>query len=292
MWWRLDRDNTEYNQAGSDHSPFVDLTYFKDHTEDFPYNADDPVNGGYQNRYVYELDDKRTLEAGKWATICTPFNIDDYETVFGEGTKVAVLVKSEHEEMGVRDDMYHLTFHVIDARQMQADTPYLIKPGKNTVVTMYDNTTTDHAMTPEHWTREVKTSVFDTNEPTTEVFMIGKFLKYNLSKAEFYVKNFKNEDDEWQMGFYKAKTDGGSSISPFKCFFRIEKEGVAITEAKMGSMLMEEEDHGVTEITAISLHENHPAPIYTLDGRRMNGISAETLPNGIYIMNGKKWPKK
>ena len=91
---------------------------------------------------------------------------------------------------------------------------------------------------------------------------------------------------------YFLCSSASSSISPFKCYFRIEKEGVAITEAKMGSMLMEEENHGVTEITAVSLHENHPTPIYTLDGRRMNGTSAETLPSGIYIMNGKKWLKK
>ena len=252
---------------------------------------------GYHNRYQYFPNAHTvTIYEGKWSTICFPKYIpDNLDEILGDGGVVAILTSAVLDRNDPMTDipnekyMYHLTFTPIPISQMQPDEPYLIRPGMTTEVEIpvYDD---EHPMEPADWTKTVIKTVQATEEvdgTETDISMVGTYLDYKLRKAEFYLKNYRASNSEpWSMKFYKNPSDGASSVVPFKCYFKIVKNGVQISNAILGNMLLDSDTDGIGDTPIADTNGEWLEVVYTLNGMRVT--NTKNLKPGIYIMNGRK----
>lgn len=278
---------------------------------------------GYHNRYNYfPVNTTITLPSpapkpddpeldptlyDKWSTICFPFKPvkSELDALIGENAIIAEYVSSRRVNPGQDAEcLYELSFQTINHDDIVADKPYLIRPsnGQTVNIPMYDSEKAlaiyggeTTSMTPEHWTKSIVTVHEASNEPGTDIYMIGSYLDYLLSQAEFYLNNsWDNTDDAWAMKFYKAKADNVVKVKPFKCFFRIVKHGVPIRKVRLGSMInIENSDGSVTAIGREDLIDDDATDmegtVYNLKGEKVaNRLNGAQLPAGVYIVNGRK----
>ena len=330
VWKRLDRYDLEYNLAGSDNETYLGRTYYADHSADFPkvasiYDAAAAAIGtngakgmrapqrrakadafeayagtGYHNRYVLSDNNTTTvtLTSGKWSTICLPYAPSamgyNLATLLGDGGLVAELTAAaldkENSNLDREQYMYNLTFNVIPASNVVAGKPYLIRPvtASGTVdIPLYD---ASHPLTDELKATDVSTTVTASNEvsgTSTQVSMIGSYVFTTLKKAEFYL----SYNGGSTMNFYKTPSDNATTLPAFKCFFRLTKNGAAVTNAKMGTLFMVDGSAtGISEVVRERV-DTMGEGIYNLSGQRVSG-SMESLPAGVYIINGRKVVRK
>ena len=81
-----------------------------------------------------------------------------------------------------------------------------------------------------------------------------------------------------------AKPIEPATAAPFRGY--IQPKNNAPSNAKYFVVLMEDETTGIDDLQQDKA-QNGAQRIYTLDGRYV-GTSFDTLPNGIYVIKGKK----
>ena len=286
VWARLDETNV-YNTKGSDNPDWTDKRYYIDHTGDFT-----EANGGYKNKYSWEIQSSRSVQASKWSTICFPFGGETtYKnylktTAFMEGETnhvddviIAELIKAEPD---VTTGNYNLTFKQVSIDDLQSDKPYLIYMPRATELDMLRG----GSMTAAHWTCDVSTTVVADAENNVSVRMRGSYIdnKY-LPKDLFYLVN----DGDASMLFKKTATWGGTYVPPYRCYFEILKDGAVMNNARLGGLTDDSETTGIENILQTTGNERQAASgIYTISGMRLNVESLKDLPRGIYIVDGQK----
>lgn len=275
---------------------------------------------GYHNRFNYyppSDEEGMTGTSGnhgyihKWRTICFPFKpvkseLDELigaEAVLAE--YVSANLASTSEENGETVYHYNLTFRTIDHGDIVPDQPYLLRPYKPEVqtinITMYSPESIPlygkaTPMTDEHWTVDIRDVEPADGDPGTYIHMIGTYVPYKLSQAEFYLKNWYDATNEvYSMNFYKASADNVVTVNKFKCFFRIVKNGVPIKKGRLGTTFYVEDENGnttsIAESDILDYQDGSYAttPVYNLSGQRVaNRLEGANLPEGVYIVNGRK----
>ena len=290
VWARLDAEN-DYNTKGSDNTAWTDKRYYKEHTGDFT-----EANGGYKNKYAWEIQSSQSVQALKWSTICFPFGgVDTYKTYLKEeafkvtdgdvttnyvnDVIIAELIKAEPD---VTTGSYKLTFKQVSIDNLQSNKPYLIYMPRATELDMLRGGTMEAA----DWTRDVSTTVVADADNNVSVRMRGNYIdnKY-LPKDLFYLVN----DGDASMLFKKTATWGGTYVPPYRCYFEILKDGAVMNNARLGGLTDDSETTGIENIQQITGNERQAASgIYTISGMRMNVESPKDLPRGIYIVDGQK----
>ena len=276
---------------------------------------------GYHNRFnYYPPSDEEGMTGDKhgtpdyihkWRTICFPFKpvkseLDELigaEAVLAE--YVSANLASTSEENGETVYHYNLTFRTIDHGDIVPDKPYLLRPKidveeihipmySEDPIALYNNQSAK--MTDEHWTVDIRKYWEVDNDPGTYIHMIGTYVPYKLSQAEFYLKNWFDETNKvYSMNFYKASADNVVTVNKFKCFFRIVKNGVPIKKGRLGTTFYVEDENGnttsIAESDILDYQDGSYAttPVYNLSGQRVaNRLEGANLPEGVYIVNGRK----
>lgn len=286
--------------------------YYKDATfteaEKYPDNYMIPVTG---NTIIYI---KETYKWGEpysdhWITLAVPYNVDDLAGEFGtlsDGTTPAVRVL-EYTGLttNAENTKYTLTFTVTD--KIEPHKPYLFKAdevlvGKNLCFVKpkakWDEKTDDVL---EGYV-DGKKITFDKTNNSPNVTMIGTYLDKELTVQSqhpdllyFYFgydKRYDPESDAYDAtaaegklpyNFYRV-TNKNVNIKPFHCYFMIEG---APAGAKF--MMMDNFGNEITSVEGIDADSfiQTTGRIYNLNGQMM-GTDLESLPRGIYIVNGKK----
>lgn len=251
----------------------------------------------------------------KWATICFPFkpNKTELDKLIGADAIIAEYTGARLDDgyptpnVSEEDEyFYNLTFTAIDHGDIVVDKPYLIRPttGKVVNITMYSNTpialynNVATPMTADHWTEVIETTQHASNDPSeADVVMKGTYLETKLAKAEFYLKNvWDDTDNAWAMNFYKTAAANQVTVKPFRCYFRILKDGLPVNNAKIGTFFtLEDEVDGITTVTRQDVTSKRPG-VYTLSGQRIarnsEDVDFRQLPAGVYIVDGEKVVKK
>lgn len=203
---------------------------------------------------------KRSLNAGKWNTICLPFNMsnDKMKAVFGENVKLAEFTGCEKT---VNGDNTHLSlsFTSMSLPEITANTPYLINSANSI---SYDDgfTLTGVSLT------EIE------NEPAVtanECTFHGNYaVEDHLDKA-LYISN---ETFKVAVGNTRVKAFRGYFTHP------------ALDESSANvSIFVDDEPTGIRGINADQDNDD----IYDISGRKVNSDKT-TLQKGVYIINGKK----
>lgn len=255
----------------------------------------DPEYGNYLKEIPAEI---RTFPH-KWVTAVFPANDDKtvYKSDFGAETKVAQMTQctgyTVQEIQGKKYRVYHLIFSEIaegDNAVIPNGVPLLIKAGQETAsFIVYETADQDedwfktHATTPHEVTVEC-------SQDGANIIMKGQYLGHNIQPGEIYFKNNNSDIDANGVEhpkFLMAPKVGYVNIGPCRCWWTIE-DGDHISQngtmgAKAAGLFGDDEATGIDELPTRVVID----AIYDLNGRKMN-LKAEELPQGLYIINGKK----
>ena len=236
--------------------------------------VDQPNNDG--NDIMCIKNTTRTFAQG-WGTAIFPKVVKNFRLTAGSGAKVARMIKAVKDNSDM--NLYHLTFQVVDGDDIPAKEPLMIYCPYEWTCTMYDSTDENDADFKLEMTKRFTTTKTVENEPTSKVHMIGKYLGgEKLVKWDFYFMNnqFKRVPDD----------DNAATMGSFRCYWKVDRDGIKQDVASFSKM-----SFGDNTPTAIEGIETEPTKVqvevYDLNGRRIYQ-KKESLPRGLYIINGKK----
>ncbi len=199
----------------------------------------------------------RTLSKDYWNTFCLPFNVNK------DSVKLLLNYPELKEFSGKVDGT---TMKFIDAKEIKAGIPYIIKPSKDVVNPTFHNVIVT----------EIEPKIITDNQSKNYSF-IGTYSPTELKTDG--TELFLGDKDYLYKPFANDKT-----INGMRAFFRIKNN---ISQARQSQYSI-----SIDETTFISLPNINTTPpstqekIYTLDGRQVH--STHNLKAGIYIKNGKK----
>lgn len=253
------------------------------------YNADDANANNVVEKtaegHVAQVKIARKMAANRWTTCVLPFSLNrqQVDAIFGpaysatakEGTQILYF---DHIEGSKAYFVRHAYNTIV------AGKPFLIKPTKNVEsintadVTDYPYVTIENT-TPDAWCESndyVWTSSYNTMNIAKNDYFIGasdgKFKAYSANSGT--VKGFR--------GFLKANTAGAKPVM-------LSISTSSITDGNDG------ETTGIEDLIITTDGELMPANsrVYNINGQLVSedASSFQSLPSGIYIINGKKYIK-
>lgn len=284
---------TEQNLAGYKNDPVWSRI-----DNDGEYN---PNAGKFGNKLVAIPDDKRWMIPNVWVTAIFPHGVENYIETFGEGTQVAVMDLNNPPKWeiqnynGKRIKIYDVNFKIINATKIEKDTPVLIKPGKEVEHTFYTG-----ADQQEEWWKTNSTIDFTKEVTATDgakIRMKGRYLPHQLRPYDFYFM-YKNKTTDETTGkvtydttevakFYRVDDQQNAPmIKGCRCWWQVWYDGMQVEDSgeTRSNIFRNDDPTGIDDIDeAAAVRVN----IYDINGRKLN-IDKDQLPQGIYIINGKK----
>lgn len=215
------------------------------------------------------IENRGTLHADEWNMMCLPFKLSaaGYKKAFGEDVKVAEftgVTKSEGGELV----SFNLAY-INEKNGMKAATPYLIMPSKyiDTKTLKFEGVKVSTKTTKEQATGDVNCKLIGTLQPT----ILHKGHQQLVLKAS----------NELQ---YMAP----NSTTPMQaCRAYFELSTGTVAAAKSFSFSIDGETTGVKVIDVNAPSTSINTRVYNMNGQLV-GTSMENLPQGIYVIAGKK----
>lgn len=201
----------------------------------------------------------------KWNTIVLPFALNETQVkeMFGEGAKVAAYTGST-----VNGD--HVTLNFKEQTSMEAQTPYMIKPGTNA-----SKKVNGVVLEPASGLKKVE----DANH--NGIDFVGNYTNgQTLQQNCFFIS--KNT-------FYRAS--GQETMKAYRATFQVPS---SLSAAKIMNTVFVGEGGSVTAIDDVHVSPLGSFDVYHINGMlvKKNAIDLNGLDKGIYIINGKKYVVK
>lgn len=218
------------------------------------------------------IENRGTLHAGEWNMMCLPFKLSaaGYKKAFGEDVKVAEftgVTKSEGGELV----SFNLAY-INEKNGMKAATPYLIKPSKPIPMAdvTFEGVKVSTKTTEEQATGDVNCKLIGTLQPT--ILNKGHRQLVLMSNNQLHYMDPNPTDPMHACRAYFELTDiGTGTVAAAKNFcFSIDGETTGVK---------------VIDVNAPSASTN--TRVYNMNGQLV-GTSVENLPQGIYVIAGKK----
>lgn len=212
----------------------------------------------------------RSFEADKYYPICLPFIVENWREIFKD-----LVVYNNLENA---DGVYSLNFNTVSGENTQARKPYLVKFDKNIDESNYlvFKNVTITAGNAGTW------NYSNDAEDTLRKQMVfeGNWAAGTVPAGSYFL----NADSEWEL------SDGNASLTAFSAYMTSE---LADAPAKIA---MKINNAGVSTIVEGPVVNEGPVVVYNMQGMvvRRNADAANPLaelPNGIYVVNGKKYVK-
>lgn len=201
----------------------------------------------------------------KWNTIVLPFALNETQVkeMFGEGAKVAAYKGST-----VNGD--HVTLNFEEQTSMEAQTPYMIKPGTSASSYKLNGVILEPAGLKKVEDANHKGIDFVGNYTT------GQTLQQNC----FFISN---------NTFYRAS--GQETMKAYRATFQVPS---TLSAAKSMNTVFVGEGGSVTAIDDVHVSPQGSFDVYHINGMlvKKNAIDLNGLDKGIYIINGKKYVVK
>lgn len=218
------------------------------------------------------IENRGTLHAGEWNMMCLPFKLSaaGYKKAFGEDVKVAEftgVTKSEGGELV----SFNLAY-INEKNGMKAATPYLIMPSKDidTKTLKFEGVKVSTKTTEEQATGDVNCKLIGTLQPT----ILDKEHHQLVLKAS----------NELQ---YMAP-NSTTPMQACRAYFELTDTGTGtVAAAKNFSFSIDGETTGVKVIDVNAPSTSINTRVYNMNGQLV-GTSVENLPQGIYVIAGKK----
>lgn len=279
--------------------------------------TDDPYKliGFYNNNYSYPIyvNYQRTMTKDKWNTICLPIPVNGSQVIqaFGEGCKLS--------KLKIVDDNI-MRFHSVnlDVEGIEAGVPYIIKPTREPDVPVGESETQtvgnggeNHTVTvegPTYYIPGVDNSKYEKDSqgnpklPTLKPYQSDESTYGQITfEGTFYKRpvttSFMQNNDVWmitQGDMWHLTGKQEKTLWATYCYLHAPKETSA--GAKSMRIMVDDEEVMTTAIEGLMIDYGptiNDNKVYTLNGQRVGGVdSLNSLPKGVYIVNGKKYVVK
>lgn len=238
-------------------------------------------------------DDKRV--DGKWYTMCLPFDMTDQQLKSAYGSKVEVV---EFSDVNVvtkpnNDKIVTLKFKQ-PVTETKAHHPYMIHPSLHKGTQTGVKTTIVGIKKQEEKQESLDAQkVVKTADGVTYTF-IGNYDKNkHLQQYSYYYYSGDNEST-YKNGFYKWIASNSGTWTPYTACVLMNKDNGANAKPSV-SYYLESIDGQTTAIDTLpvmpAVHDMQQGKVYTITGQLVQQgiINLKALPQGVYIVNGKKY---
>lgn len=238
-------------------------------------------------------DDKRV--DGKWYTMCLPFDMTAQQLKSAYGSKVEVV---EFSDVNVvtkpnNDKIVTLKFKQ-PVTETKAHHPYMIHPSLHKGTQTGVKTTIVGIKKQEEKKESLDAQkVVKTADGVTYTF-IGNYDKNkHLQQYSYYYYSDDNEST-YKNGFYKWIASNSGTWTPYTACVLMNKDNGANAKPSV-SYYLESIDGQTTAIDTLpvmpAVHDMHQGKVYTITGQLVQQgiINLKALPQGVYIVNGKKY---
>ncbi|MCR5394163.1 MAG: hypothetical protein K6E86_02050 [Bacteroidales bacterium] len=204
-----------------------------------------------------------------------PFSIP-VDSLTAQGVKIGELIDTHQWDNNGDGNLDSLTieFVILKSGSTEANFPYIIKPSKQTTLTLNLNNATIHAAKRDSINCSSTKQIFT---------FVGTY--EGISGKEMYGNNYYALNSIG--GLSRAASEAGS-LKPQRWFLRIEnRDGTSVPYyAPTIRYLIGEDEEETTDILSISnTGGKKEKSIYRLDGIHM---TSDNLKPGIYVCDGKK----
>ena len=273
---------------------------------EFDYDKMKWVN--HYGNWLIGLDKVEREFTNKWVTAIFPKGVKNYKTEFGQNAKVAIMTAATptsgvNPTTGDPMVIYDLTFTLINTDSIPAATPVMICPalGNESVkYTLYDSQDEADDNFNKEKTKEHPVTVTASDQAI--IRMNGQYVPHELFTYDFFF-SYQNVNREGAEGatptltdtdvakFYRIPDDDTKvTLDYCRCYWTIKEPSGAKSNAGIApskSSRIFSETTGIKEVErGIALKG-----IYDLNGRKLD-INPDDLPQGLFIVNGKKVIKK
>ena len=238
-------------------------------------------------------DDKRV--DGKWYTMCLPFDMTSQQLKSAYGSKVEVV---EFSDVNVvtkpnNDKIVTLKFKQ-PVTETKAHHPYMIHPSLHKGTQTGVKTTIVGIKKQEEKQESLDAQkVVKTADGVTYTF-IGNYDKNkHLQQYSYYYYSGDNEST-YKNGFYKWIASNSGTWTPYTACVLMNKDNGANAKPSV-SYYLESIDGQTTAIDTLpvmpAVHDMQQGKVYTITGQLVQQgiINLKALPQGVYIVNGKKY---
>lgn len=247
-----------------------------------------------ENKEDETWDDNKRVD-GKWYTMCLPFDMTAQQLKSAYGSKVEVV---EFSDVNVvtkpnNDKIVTLKFKQ-PVTETKAHHPYMIHPSlhkgtqegvKTTIVGIKKQEEKQGSLDAQ--------KVVKTADGVTYTF-IGNYDKNkHLQQYSYYYYSGDNET-QYKNGFYKWIKSGSGTWTPYTACVLMNKDNGANAKPSI-SYYLESIDGQTTAIDTLpvmpAVRDMQQGKVYTITGQlvQQGTINLKALPQGVYIVNGKKY---
>lgn len=238
-------------------------------------------------------DDKRV--DGKWYTMCLPFDITAQQLKSAYGSKVEVVEFSDVDVVTKpnNDKIVTLKFKQ-PVTETKAHHPYMIHPSLHKGTQTGVKTTIVGIKKQEEKQESLDAQkVVKTADGVTYTF-IGNYDKNkHLQQYSYYYYSDDNEST-YKNGFYKWIASNSGTWTPYTACILMNKDNGANAKPSV-SYYLESIDGQTTAIDTLpvmpAVRDMQQGKVYTITGQlvQQGALDLKALPQGLYIVNGKKY---
>ena len=269
--------------------------------EDGKYTLQDGDYAGWKNFALVgenkeddTWDDNKRVD-GKWYTMCLPFDMTAQQLKSAYGSKVEVVEFSDVEVVTKpnNDKIVTLKFKQ-PVTETKAHHPYMIHPSLHKGTQTGVKTTIVGIKKQEEKQGSLDAQkVVKIADGVTYTF-IGNYDKdKHLQQYSYYYYSGDNET-QYKNGFYKWIKSGSGTWTPYTACVLMNKDNGANAKPSI-SYYLESIDGQTTAIDTLpvmpAVHDMQQGKVYTITGQlvQQGTINLKALPQGVYIVNGKKY---
>ena len=269
--------------------------------EDGKYTLQDGDYAGWKNFALVgenkeddTWDDNKRVD-GKWYTMCLPFDMTAQQLKSAYGSKVEVVEFSDVEVVTKpnNDKIVTLKFKQ-PVTETKAHHPYMIHPSLHKGTQTGVKTTIVGIKKQEEKQESLDAQkVVKIADGVTYTF-IGNYDKdKHLQQYSYY---YYSGDDEtrYKNGFYKWIASNSGTWTPYTACVLMNKDNGANAKPSI-SYYLESIDGQTTAIDTLpvmpAVRDMQQGKVYTITGQLVQQgiINLKALPQGVYIVNGKKY---
>lgn len=237
-------------------------------------------------------DDKRVDD--KWYTMCLPFDMTAQQLKSAYGSKVEVVEFSDVEVVTKpnNDKIVTLKFKQ-PVTETKAHHPYMIHPSLHKGTQTGVKTTIVGIKKQEEKQESLDAQkVVKTADGVTYTFIGNYENAKHLQQYSYYY--YSGDETQYKNGFYKWIKSGSGKWTPYTACVLMNKDNGANAKPSI-SYYLESIDGQTTAIDTLpvmpAVHDMQQGKVYTITGQLVQQgiINLKALPQGVYIVNGKKY---
>lgn len=246
-----------------------------------------------ENKEDETWDDNKRVD-GKWYTMCLPFDMTAQQLKSAYGSKVEVV---EFSDVNVvtkpnNDKIVTLKFKQ-PVTETKAHHPYMIHPSLHKGTQSGVKTTIVGIKKQEEKQESLDAQKVEKTADGVTYTFIGNYENAkHLQQYSYYY--YSGDETQYKNGFYKWIKSGSGTWTPYTACALMNKDNGANAKPSV-SYYLESIDGQTTAIDTLpvmpAVRDMQQGKVYTITGQlvQQGALDLKALPQGLYIVNGKKY---